>query len=131
MQFDDHLVQGSTHIDKIVEQFQLKEVPWKDIKGFDIKKRCKLEELSEEVNSEFKIGSTFCEFKDELETLPGRTKVIFMKEVMTILTDERLLWLDIQCIIIGGTYQVFYLRCHLLKRKATRWNQTEKVDKTF
>ena len=50
-------------------------------------RRCKLKELTEEVNSEFKIGRTFCEFKGDLETLHGQTKIIFKEEVMTVLTD--------------------------------------------
>ena len=87
IQLDEHNHQNPIEIDKIVKRFQLKAIPWEDIKGYDIHRSCELKELTEEVNSEFKIGRTFCEFRDELETLHGQTKIIFKTEVMTVLTD--------------------------------------------
>ena len=70
-----------------VKQFELKEVPQDDIKLIDILKRCKLKDLTEDIESvtNFKISCSFCEFKGELENISEDKEIIFMDEVIMAL----------------------------------------------
>ena len=72
---------------ELIEQFQLQEVPIDDVKRIEIYKDYELEELAEEVNSEFKIcvGRSFCLFKDKLENIPKERNIAFLQEVITML----------------------------------------------
>ena len=73
--------------DKIVERFQLQEVPVDDIKLIDVYKDYELKELTKEVNSELKIcvGRSFCLFEGELEDIPEQRNITFLHEVIIML----------------------------------------------
>ena len=73
--------------DDFIERFQLQEVPIGYVKIIDIDKDYELKELTEEVNSEFKIrvGRSFSLFKDEFKDIPKERNIIFLQEVMIML----------------------------------------------
>ena len=73
----------SEEADKIMKQFELKEVPHNDIKLIDISSRNKLKDFTEDVKSvtKIKLGCSFCEFKGELENMSEEKEIIFFDEV--------------------------------------------------